>query len=223
VLGFDIFSIVVLLLALSVHESAHAWTADRLGDPTARNLGRVSLNPLVHADLFGTFLIPVFLVLAQSPVMFGWAKPVPVDTRYLQNPKRDYMLVAGAGPASNLLMAAGLFAVLLLIRISSPGGELLVNQAARGVASSYGLVGILASMAYTGILINLILAIFNLIPLAPLDGAAVLAGLLPDWLARPLQSIQSFGFVFLIALLYFGIPNYLFLPVIRAVNQLLTI
>ena len=222
-LSFGISSIIVLLLALSVHESAHAWTADRLGDPTARNLGRVSLNPLVHADLFGTFLIPLFLVLAQSPVVFGWAKPVPVDTRHLGSPKRDYMLVAGAGPASNLIMAAGLFAVLALIKFSSPDGELLVNQAARGVAGGYGFVGILASMAYTGILINLILAIFNLIPVAPLDGAAVLSGLLPDWLSRPLDSVQSFGFVFLIALLYFGVPNYVFIPVINAVSRFLTL
>jgi Zn-dependent protease len=222
-LGFGIASILVLLLALSVHESAHAWTADRLGDPTARNLGRVSLNPLVHADLFGTLLIPLFLVLAQSPVVFGWAKPVPVNIAHLRNPRRDYMLVAGAGPASNLIMAGSLFIVLMLLKLSSPAGELLVNQAARDVAGSYGWIGVLASMAYTGILINLILAIFNMIPVSPLDGAAVLAGLLPEWLARPLDSIQSFGFIILIALLYFRIPNYVFIPVINAVNGLLTI
>jgi len=222
-LGFGISSLLVLLLALSVHESAHAWTADRLGDPTARNLGRVSLNPLVHADLFGTFLIPLFLVLVQSPFVFGWAKPVPVDLRYLRNPKRDYMLVAGAGPASNLIMAAGLFLILMLLKLSSPAGELLVNQAARGVAGDYGWTGVLATMAYSGVVINLILAIFNLIPVSPLDGAAVLSGLLPDWLARPLDSIQSFGFVILIGLLWLGVPYYLFSPVISAVTDFLTI
>jgi len=222
-LGFGISSIVVLLLALSVHESAHAWTADRLGDPTARNLGRVSLNPLAHADVFGTFLIPLFLVLANSPVVFGWAKPVPVDLRQLRNPRRDHMLVAGAGPASNLIMAGGLFVILMVLKVSSPAGELLVNQAARDVAGGYGWMGILASMAYNGILINLILAIFNMIPVSPLDGAAVLSGLLPEWLARPLDSIQSFGFIILIGLLYFGIPNYVFIPVVNAVTDLLTI
>lgn len=221
-LSFGISSLVVLLLALSVHESAHAWVADKLGDPTARRLGRVSMNPLVHADLFGTFLVPLMLFFF-SPVIFGWAKPVPVDVRNLPNPKRDYMLVAGAGPASNLLMAAGLFLVLLMIKVSSSSGELLVNQAARGVAGSYGWVGLVASMAFTGVLINLILAIFNLIPVSPLDGAAVLAGLLPDWLSKPLESIQSFGFIILIGLLYLGIPNYLFAPVIDAVAGLLTI
>ncbi len=222
-LSFGLSSIVVLLISLSVHESAHAWTADKLGDPTARNLGRVSLNPLKHADVFGTFLIPLFLVLASSPLIFGWAKPVPVNERYLRNPKKDYMRVAAAGPASNLLMAGGLFTILMLVKLSSQSGELLVNQAAYGVAGSYGWVGMATSMAYTGILINLILAIFNLIPVSPLDGAAVLSGLLPDSLSRHLDSIQSYGFIILIGLLYFQIPNMVFIPVINTVTDLLTI
>jgi Zn-dependent protease len=107
---------IVLLLSLSVHESAHAFTADVLGDPTARYLGRVSLNPIVHADLFGTIIFPIVGLF--SGFMFGWAKPVPVNLARLRNPARDHMLVAAAGPASNLLIALGLFGVLMIVRPS---------------------------------------------------------------------------------------------------------
>src|SRR5215475_9696825 len=111
---------IVLLLSLSVHESAHAWTADALGDPTARYLGRVSLNPLVHADPIGTILFP--LVGMFSGLMFGWAKPVPVNVSRLRNPSRDHMLVAAAGPLSNLLMAASLFTALMIMKTVSIDG-----------------------------------------------------------------------------------------------------
>ena len=223
-MNIDLFQVVssfaVLLLSLSVHETAHAWTADRLGDPTARHLGRISLNPLVHADFFGTFLFPLMGLF--SGFIFGWAKPVPVNTARLRNPRRDYMLVAAAGPVSNVLMAGGLFVLLFVLKSTSSSMELLVNQAARGVSSGDTLLVPLASMAYFGLMINLVLAIFNLIPVAPLDGAAILSGLLPEVLARPLERIQSFGFVILIGLLYLGIPWYLFNPVIGAVRSVLT-
>src|SRR6478672_13287426 len=114
---FLIIQFVVLLLSLSVHESAHAWTADALGDPTARYLGRVSLNPLVHADPIGTILFP--LIGMFSGLMFGWAKPVPVNVSRLRNPARDHMLVAAAGPISNLLLAAGLLVALLILKTVS--------------------------------------------------------------------------------------------------------
>ena len=222
-MNIDLFQVIssfaVLLLSLSVHETAHAWTADRLGDPTARHLGRISLNPLVHADFFGTFLFPLMGLF--SGFIFGWAKPVPVNTAKLRNPRRDYMLVAAAGPVSNILMAGGLFVLLFVLKSTSSSMELLVNQAARGVSSGDTLLVPLASMAYFGLMINLVLAIFNLIPVAPLDGAAILSGLLPEVLARPLECIQSFGFVILIGLLYLGIPWYLFNPVIGAVRSVL--
>ena len=222
-MNIDLFQVIssfaVLLLSLSVHETAHAWTADRLGDPTARHLGRISLNPLVHADFFGTFLFPLMGLF--SGFIFGWAKPVPVNTARLRNPRRDYMLVAAAGPVSNILMAGGLFVLLFVLKSTSSSMELLVNQAARGVSSGDTLLVPLASMAYFGLMINLVLAIFNLIPVAPLDGAAILSGLLPEVLARPLERIQSFGFVILIGLLYLGIPWYLFNPVIGAVRSVL--
>lgn len=212
----------VLLFSLSVHESAHAWTANRLGDPTARRLGRISLNPLVHADIFGTFLVPLIGFL--TGFIIGWAKPVPVNVAALRNPRRDYMLVAAAGPLSNLMIAASLLGFLLVLKTTSGSMELLVNQVVRGVARGDGALAILIpilSMAYFGVWINLLLAIFNLIPVAPLDGAAVLSGLLPEPLARLLDSLQAYGILVLVALLYYGIPGYLFYPVVEAVSSLL--
>ena len=223
-MGIDLVSLVsslvVLLASLSVHESAHAWTADRLGDPTARHLGRISINPLVHADFFGTFLFPLMGFMFGG-IIFGWAKPVPVNTARLNNPKRDYMLVAAAGPVANLLMAGGLLLVLGFMKSTSASMELLLNQVVRGVASGDGILVLLLSMAYFGVMINLILAIFNMIPVAPLDGAAVLSGLLPQSLSQTYDALQSYGFIILIALLYLGIPGYLFSPVIGFVQSFL--
>ncbi len=223
-MGIDLVSLVsslvVLLVSLSVHESAHAWTADRLGDPTARHLGRISFNPLVHADFFGTFLFPLMGFMFGG-IIFGWAKPVPVNTARLNNPKRDYMLVAAAGPVANLLMAGGLLLVLGFMKSTSSSMELLLNQVVRGVASGDGILVLLLSMAYFGVMINLILAIFNMIPVAPLDGAAVLSGLLPRSLSQTYDALQSYGFVILVGLLYLGIPGYLFSPVIGFVQSFL--
>ena len=226
-MNIDLFQVVssfaVLLLSLSVHETAHAWTANRLGDPTARDLGRISLNPLVHADFFGTFLVPLMGLF--TGFILAWAKPVPVNTARLRNPRRDYMLVAAAGPVSNIMMAGGLFVFLFLLGAYSSSMELpalLGGRVILGGALGDTMLAPLASMAYFSLMINLILAIFNLIPVAPLDGAAILSGLLPEVLARPLERIQSFGFVILIGLLYLGIPWYLFNPMIGAVRSVLT-
>ena len=214
----------VLLFSLSVHESAHAWTANRLGDPTARHLGRISLNPLVHADILGTFLVPLLGFF--TGFIIGWAKPVPVNVAALRNPRRDYMLVAAAGPVSNLILAATLFAFLFVLKSTSGSMELLVNQVVRGVARGDGALGLLIpilSTAYFGVWINLLLAIFNLIPVAPLDGAAVVSGLLPEPLARSFDALQTYGIIILVALLYYGIPGYLFYPVVEVVSSLLVI
>ena len=154
-------------------------------------------------------------------IIFGWAKPVPVNTARLNNPRRDYMLVAAAGPISNLVMAGGLLLVLGFMKSSSPSMALLLNQVVRGVAPGGGIVVTLLSMAYFGVMINLILAIFNMIPVAPLDGAAVLSGLLPQSLSQTYDAVQSYGFVILIGLLYLGIPGYLFSPVIGFVQSFL--
>jgi Zn-dependent protease len=216
-----ILQFVVLLLSLSVHETAHAWTADRLGDPTARYLGRVSLNPMVHADMMGTIILPIIGLF--SGFMFGWAKPVPVNLGRLRNPKRDHMLVAAAGPVSNLLMALGFFACLLIMKGSSIEGEELIRRVAMVgfPAEGNSIAAPLALFAYHGIVINLILFVFNLLPVAPLDGAAVASGLLPRSLAEPFDQIQSHGFMILIALVVLGVPAKLYTPVLVYVHSFL--
>src|SRR6516162_8368795 len=203
---FLIIQFIVLLLSLSVHESAPAWTADALGDPTARYLGRVSLNPLVHADPMGTFLFPLMGMSLLRGAMFGWAKPVPVNVGRLRNPTRDHMLVAAAGPISNLILAAGFFIVLIAMKTVSPAANSVLQEVAYGGATEgNGILMPLMAFAYFGIIINVVLAVFNFIPIAPLDGAAVLSGLLPRSLADAFNQMQSYGFVVLILLLYLGV------------------
>jgi Zn-dependent protease len=227
-MNFDIFLLIiqfiVLLLSLSVHESAHAWTADTLGDPTARYLGRVSLNPLVHADPFGTILFPLMGMFLLHGSIFGWAKPVPVNVNRLRHPSRDHMLVAAAGPISNLLMATVFFIWLVAAKAMSAEVTSILGQLTYFGHMSDGnsILVPLTVFAYYGVIINLILAVFNLIPIAPLDGAAVLSGLLPRSLSGAFDQMQSYGFVLLILLLYLGIPSMLYSPVINFVLRFLS-
>lgn len=183
----------VLLLSLTIHEAAHAWTADRLGDRTARELGRVSLNPIVHIDLFGTVLLPIIAAVSNFPLI-GWAKPVPVNPRNLRSPRRDFMLVAAAGPISNLLQAV---VAALVLRAWDPHGD--------GP-------GFLAFFLLRAVEINLLLAFFNLIPVPPLDGGNVLLGLLPPNLAAGYARVRQYGFIVLYALLLSGAASALIMP-----------
>jgi Zn-dependent protease len=210
---------IAVLLSLSVHECAHAWTADRLGDPTARFLGRVSLNPIVHSDLMGTIIFP--LVCLQFGFMFGWAKPVPVNIGRLKNPVRDHMLVAAAGPVSNMVLALLMFSVLLGMKVASPELAEIVRSVTAGKTPIGGIAVPLALVAYFGMIINVILAVFNLIPIAPLDGAAVLSGLLPRPLAASLDRMQRYSIVIFVLLLLSGIPQILFNPPIVALRRML--
>ena len=182
----------VLLFSLTVHECAHAWTADRLGDPTARLLGRVSLNPMVHADLIGTVLFPLVAMTTGAPLI-GWAKPVPVNVGQLHHPRRDYVIVAAAGPSANLVLAV-LSATLLSILPVSPQtlGEANVSVP-------------LATILSQAMRLNVLLAVFNMIPIPPLDGGNVLAGLLPPAIGRQFNAIlRPYGFLVLYALMLSG-------------------
>ena len=182
-------SFVVLLFSLTVHEMAHAWTADRLGDPTARQLGRVSLNPMVHADPIGTILFPLIALISGAPLI-GWAKPVPVNTRQLGSPRRDYVFVAAAGPASNLVIAIAAATVLSVLPISphTLGDSVNVSVPAATILSQL-------------VRLNVLLAVFNMIPIPPLDGGNVLAGILPRPAAALFNQIRPYGFLLLYALI----------------------
>jgi Zn-dependent protease len=190
---------IVLLFSLTVHEMAHAWTADRLGDPTARMLGRVSLNPIVHADLVGTVLFPLVAMTTGAPLI-GWAKPVPVNMRNLREPRRDFAIIALAGPVSNLLLAVV--------------GAVLVNLLPAGDGVRIGLV---EEALIRFVLINVLLAVFNMIPIPPLDGGNVLMGVLPAQMAAGVEQLRSWGFVLLYVLMLSGFLSAITFPVQRTI------
>jgi Zn-dependent protease len=196
----------VLLFSLTIHESAHAWSANRLGDPTARLLGRISLNPVVHVDPIGTLLLPLLAFASGAPII-GWAKPVPVNVARLPRGRRDFLLVAAAGPASNLVLAVG--AAVLLRAVA--GSEVPMIDGATTIGEP------LRQIATWTLRLNVLLAVFNMLPIPPLDGGNVLAGLLPDALAAPFDRLRPYGFLMLYALLFTGTlgawlgPPYVFL------------
>jgi Zn-dependent protease len=202
----DVFSALIafaiVLVSLTIHEAAHAWTAERLGDPTARMLGRVSLNPIVHIDPIGTLLLPLVAMMSGLPII-GWAKPVPVNISRLRHHRRDFMIVAAAGPISNLAQAvvAGLIYQVLF----------------SGAVERSFLQAILERFVQT----NLLLAFFNLLPIPPLDGGNVLAGLVPERGAVFLDSLRQWGFILLYALMLTGVLSQLILPPAYFLEELL--
>ena len=190
----------ILLVSLTVHEAAHAWTSDRLGDPTARLLGRVSLNPAVHVDPIGTVLFPLLALLANVPLI-GWARPVPVNPARLRHPRRDYVYIAAAGPLSNLALA-GLVSV-----VASVLGLNLWQALGEGEG------GGAAIFLVQAIYINVFLAVFNLLPVPPLDGGNVLAGLLPPRAAAQFDRLRQWGFLILYALILTGVLSTVVMPI----------
>src|SRR5580698_8379317 len=222
-----IFQVVVLVLAFSVHECAHAWAAWRLGDPTAKMLGRLTLNPLKHLDPFGSVIFPL-IGLFYGGMLFGWAKPTPVTARNFKNYRRDDILVTLAGPASNLISATVALILLLVIKHVVPGGLLAVATA---VALASHIPGIstenlpalfpIALFLYFVILINLLLFVFNLIPIPPLDGSHILRHFLPYKALQVYDRVGMFGMIILMLVGGSFIFSVFFSPLLNTFNRVL--
>jgi len=188
----DIFEFAVLLFSLSLHEAAHAWMANRLGDPTARMLGRITLNPIKHIDPLGTVILPLIMLFVGPGFLFGWAKPTPVSPRNFKNVTRDDILTTVAGPASNLLTALGATVFLLVLSRTSAGGAAIVHGLAMGGIDPSlrgSMLFPLALLFYIAMILNLFLAAFNLLPLPPLDGSHVFRHMLPYKALRVYDSL----------------------------------
>lgn len=200
---FTIFQVITLIFSVMLHEISHGLMAERLGDPTARLAGRITLNPLKHIDLFGSILLPLILMISGSPIVLGWAKPVPYNPSGLKNPQKAAAKIAAAGPLSNFALAAA-FAVLLRFMIAFGTGVTLIE--------------FFASI----VIVNLFLGVFNLIPIPPLDGSKVLFGFLPmnGRGYSLMRFLERFGFVLIFALLFFG--GTLLWPLVSGLFQLLT-
>ncbi|MDP2921687.1 MAG: site-2 protease family protein [Candidatus Omnitrophota bacterium] len=196
-----VLSLLIFFFAVIIHEYAHGWVAWKLGDSTARFMGRLTLNPIAHIDPIGTIFLPLFLIITHSPVLFGWAKPVPVDFFNLNNPKRDMIWVGIAGPAANIIFA---IALSLLFKIPI----LTASQLAVSVITA-------------AIMANLVLAVFNLLPIPPLDGSRVAMGFLPYNIGAEYAKIEPYGFIIIFGLLWLGVINTIIWPVVIFLARLL--
>ena len=184
--------IIPLVFAITLHEAAHGWVASKLGDHTARMMGRVTLDPTKHIDPIGTIAIPLVLLISSSGFIFGWAKPVPINFNALRSGKSGMIWVALAGPGANLLMAIGwLFVMIIAINMNIP---------------------VLIEMGRVGILVNCVLAVFNLLPIPPLDGSRVISALLPNRLSYQYNQLEQYGLYILLGLMFLGGFNYLVKP-----------
>ena len=196
-----------ILVAITFHEVAHGYVAFRLGDPTAKLLGRLTLNPLAHIDLFGTIIMPIMLfVLTEGRFMFGYAKPVPINPMNFKNPRKGMALSAAAGPITNMILA--LASVIILNLVIAPLAGLLPDMAKETVMKP------LLMIFSASVLMNIVLASFNMIPIPPLDGGRVLTGLLPSKQALFFDKIEPFGFIIVLVLIYTGIANLFIMPII---------
>ncbi len=210
-----VISLFVLLFAITVHEASHGWAASKFGDYTAQSMGRVTLNPVAHIDPIGTILLPLILVIVGAPP-FGWAKPVPVNPFNLRNPRRDNLWISAAGPAANMSVAAACLISIVVLRLINPGIVIFLGNYLRGWGSLprgfYPLEG-LVLILFFGVQINTYLAVFNLIPVPPLDGSGVLMGMLSDEAAQRYDRIRPFGFIIVLALIYMGLLQVIIRPI----------
>jgi Zn-dependent protease len=212
-----VFQLIAFLFAISVHESAHAWMANRRGDPTARMLGRISLNPIKHIDPVGTLLLPAVAMYFHAPVI-GWAKPTPVDPRNFKNPVLDDILTSVVGPISNFVVAVGAVLALALVKLVSPLGQQIVSQGFATDTDSFLLP--LCLLLYELMVINVVLGVFNLIPVPPLDGSHVVRHLLPAGALRIYDTVGMFG-LFILVFWGGGLLGKLISPAIGFFNYIL--
>jgi Zn-dependent protease len=211
----------VVLFAISFHESAHAYAALRFGDTTARDLGRISLNPIRHLDPFGSVLLPIMLYfLSNGRFIFGAAKPTPVDLRNTANPRLANLVVSAAGPASNFLLAGVGVVLLIVIRSSSPQAIADLAAAIGGHRFAAGSLAPIAYVLWSFSVVNVALAVFNLIPIPPLDGSGVMVSLFGAPVARLYTTIAPFGFLILIVLIMTPFLGWIFTPFYRVILRL---
>ncbi len=204
-----------LLLGVVTHEVAHGWMAEKFGDPTARMMGRITLNPIVHIDLMGTIILPLILLFTKAPFLFGWAKPVPVNFNNLTGGRRSMAWVAMAGPMTNFLMAAASAAIYHLIFAGFKSGWIPAESIMGSVAEPIFL------MAGISVQFNLVLMVINLLPIPPLDGGRIAVGLLPPALAFQLERLERFGILIVLLLIATGVWGYIVRPVLAVFMQLL--
>jgi len=204
-----IVSLFVVLFAITIHEASHGWAALKMGDPTAYHMGRITLNPIRHIDPVGTILLPLILIVMGAPP-FGWAKPVPVNPLNLKDPRRDNLLISAAGPLSNLGVAFLAYLGIKLIKTVPAAG-----------AGSLNILSAVYLILYLTVVINVILALFNLLPIPPLDGSGVLMGLLSEESAEKYEQIRPYGFLILVLLIMTGIVGRILGAVLRIVDGFL--
>ncbi|MCU0293515.1 MAG: site-2 protease family protein [Thermoanaerobaculaceae bacterium] len=216
-----VMQLMAFALALSLHESAHGWMAEKLGDPTARWLGRITLNPLKHIDLFGTIIFPLLLAIIGAPVL-GWAKPVPFVSRNLRNQRWGPALVGLAGPLSNIALGIVVTGLLLITKAVMPGFRpLLVSLLREGALGASGVAAPLIFLLFSLAMINLVLAVFNLIPIPPLDGSHILEAFLPARFHLAYAQVRQYGMLLLLALFWTGAFGRILNPFVNGLVMIL--